>query len=54
MTPPRSRVHLDVSVPDRLAEVARLTALGASIAWETESYTVMSDPDGNEFCVVER
>jgi hypothetical protein len=50
----KNRLHLDVSVSDRPAEVARLTALGASLARETESYTVMRDPEGNEFCVVER
>lgn len=48
----RNRVHLDVAVPDRGREVARLTALGATVARETESYTVMRDPEGNEFCVV--
>jgi Glyoxalase-like domain len=50
----RSRVHLDVAAPDRRREVARLTALGASVVRETERYTVMQDPEGNEFCVVTR
>jgi hypothetical protein len=52
--PTRNRVHLDFSVADRRAEVARLTGLGASIAREADGYTVMRDPEGNNFCVVER
>lgn len=51
----KNRVHLDFGADDRAAEVARLVALGAtegptrslgSISW-----TVMADPEGNEFCV---
>ena len=51
----KNRVHLDYRSEDRLAEVARLVALGAtegptrslgSLTW-----TVMADPEGNEFCV---
>jgi predicted enzyme related to lactoylglutathione lyase len=52
-------VHLDVNVPDREAEVARLVELGAKIvATKTqeagelkETCTVMRDPEGNGFCV---
>jgi hypothetical protein len=50
----RNRVHVDVSVKDRPAEVARLTALGASVAREADGYTVMRDPEGNNFCLVDR
>lgn len=50
----KNRVHLDVTVPDRRAEVARLLALGASVKREADGYTVLRDPEGNEFCVVER
>jgi hypothetical protein len=50
----RNRVHVDVSVEDRPAEVARLTALGASVAREADGYTVMRDPEGNNFCLVDR
>lgn len=51
----KNRVHLDWRSDDRVAEVARLVALGAregatrslgSLTW-----TVMEDPEGNEFCV---
>ena len=51
---PRGRIHLDVSVPDRAAEVARLRALGASVLREGDGYTVMGDPEGNAFCVAQR
>ena len=52
-------IHLDVNVPDREAEVARLRGLGAhivvtkteSIGSLEETFTVMRDPEGNGFCV---
>lgn len=52
----KNRIHLDLR-PDqpRLAEVARLAELGASVARHVEQpgdvFTVMLDPEGNEFCV---
>ncbi len=48
----RGRIHLDLAVSDCAREVARLSALGASIVRETSGYTVMQDPEGNRFCVV--
>ena len=51
---PRNRVHLDISVVDRKAEVDRLVALGASMARDGDGYTVMRDPEGNNFCLVDR
>ena len=53
-----NRVHLDLYTPDREAEVARLSALGATrvLPWEYASdhdHIVMAAPDGNEFCVVQ-
>ncbi|MEV4131917.1 VOC family protein [Dactylosporangium sp. NPDC049742] len=54
----RHRAHLDV-VPycgdDQAAEVARLLALGASAADVGQgdvSWVVLTDPEGNEFCVL--
>ncbi|MGE0626130.1 MAG: VOC family protein [Pseudomonadales bacterium] len=47
----RNRVHLDLSTPDRVDEVARLAELGAHVRDEHDSFTVMLDPEGNEFCV---
>jgi catechol 2,3-dioxygenase-like lactoylglutathione lyase family enzyme len=54
---PRS-LHLDLTADDRIAEVERLGGLGAqelrSVTVETDwTWTVMSDPDGNEFCVTD-
>lgn len=54
-TPGKNRVHLDLAASDAPAEVARLVADGASlVATHTEggfSWTVLADPDGNQFCV---
>lgn len=51
----KNRVHLDFNADDRAVEVARLVALGA-VEGPTRSlgaltWTVMQDPEGNEFCV---
>lgn len=48
-----NRMHIDISAADRQAEIRRLLALGATVAREAEGYTVMRDPEGNQFCVVE-
>jgi Glyoxalase-like domain len=52
----KNRLHLDLRPQDQAAEVARLEGLGArrtDIGQGTEvSWVVMSDPDGNEFCVL--
>jgi catechol 2,3-dioxygenase-like lactoylglutathione lyase family enzyme len=51
----KNRVHLDVEVPDEAAAVRRLTELGARVLWRedftTHHWTVLADPEGNEFCV---
>jgi hypothetical protein len=47
-----NRVHLDIAAADRAAEVQRLLALGARLQREADGYTVMLDPEGNQFCVV--
>lgn len=49
----KNRVHLDVEVANRHAEVARLVELGASVQQQFDGRTVMQDPEGNEFCVTE-
>ncbi len=49
----RNRVHLDITGRDRAEEVARLRGLGATVRDEHETYTVMQDPEGNEFCVLD-
>ena len=56
-SPKARRHHMDLFAQDRDAEVARLLELGASLKpWNYEpdaDYTVMMDPDGNPFCVVQ-
>jgi predicted enzyme related to lactoylglutathione lyase len=53
----KNRVHLDIRAESSMAEeVARLEALGAIIVREVSEdeddvFTVMQDPEGNEFCV---
>jgi hypothetical protein len=52
----KNRLHLDLRPVDQAAEVARLEGLGASRADVGQgpdvSWVVMTDPDGNEFCVL--
>lgn len=50
--PARNRVHLDVITASRDAEVMRLMGLGATRFREEAGYTVLRDPEGNQFCVV--
>jgi hypothetical protein len=50
----KNRVHLDVVSADRRAEVERLVGLGASIGHEFDDWTLMYDPEGNEFCVADQ
>ncbi len=49
-----NRVHLDIAVPDREAAIDQVLGLGGSVAREAEGYAVMRDPEGNQFCIVER
>jgi Glyoxalase-like domain len=49
-----NRVHLDLAVADRRREVTRVRALGGEVVREAPDYTVMRDPEGNQFCLVER
>jgi predicted enzyme related to lactoylglutathione lyase len=51
----KNRMHVDFRAADREAEVARLVGLGATRG-ETHhergvNWTVLQDPEGNEFCV---
>ena len=49
----KNRMHFDLRAPDGdvAAEVARLTALGATVVRVDDDLTVMQDPGRNEFCV---
>jgi Glyoxalase-like domain len=49
----KNRVHLDVIAADPEAEIARLVELGATRVADRDEYgyswTLMADPEGNEF-----
>jgi predicted enzyme related to lactoylglutathione lyase len=53
----KNRMHLDIEVGDIVAEADRLVALGATKVSEEpcgehgSTWLLMSDPEGNEFCV---
>jgi hypothetical protein len=46
----KNRLHLDVHT----GSVAELEALGATVLDDTLPWTVMADPEGNEFCLFTR
>jgi len=52
----KNRLHLDLRPEDQSAEVERLLALGAAQVdvgqSETDTWVVLADPEGNEFCVL--
>ena len=51
----KNRCHMDFKASDAEAEIERLVGLGAKKVARHEMYgfpwTVMQDPEGNEFCV---
>jgi hypothetical protein len=51
----RDQMHLDLYTDDQAGEVKRLVRLGARIVRHNrdprDDYVVMTDPEGNEFCV---
>jgi predicted enzyme related to lactoylglutathione lyase len=53
----KSRLHLDFRPDDQDAEVARMIAHGAQrvdIGQGDQSWVVLADPEGNEFCILSR
>jgi hypothetical protein len=51
----KNRLHLDFRPDDRDGEVERLLALGATradVGQGEQSWIVLADPEGNEFCVL--
>lgn len=55
----KNRMHLDIHVADLDSEVERLVDLGAvrlseELCEHDHRWIVLGDPDGNEFCVVQR
>jgi hypothetical protein len=48
-------MHVDFTPDDQQAEVERLLAMGArhvDIGQGDESWVVLADPEGNEFCIL--
>ncbi|MDQ0579056.1 VOC family protein [Streptomyces rishiriensis] len=51
----KNRLHLDFRPDDQQAEVTRLLSLGArraDIGQGEQPWVTMTDPEGNEFCVL--
>ncbi|MFK3983937.1 VOC family protein [Micromonospora sp. NPDC050397] len=52
----KNRLHIDLRPADQEAEVERLVNMGARHVdvgqRETDSWIVLADPEGNEFCVL--
>lgn len=51
----KNRLHLDFRPDDRDAEVERLLGIGATradVGQGEQSWIVLADPEGNEFCVL--
>ena len=51
----KNRLHLDLRPEDQEAEVERLVDMGArpaDIGQGDQSWVVLADPEGNEFCVL--
>lgn len=53
----KNRMHLDLAVDDREEVAAQIEELGGSRLADHEldgfRWTIMSDPEGNEFCIFE-
>jgi|SRR5689334_20436862 len=51
----KNRVHLDFTPDDQQAEVDRVIGLGArrvDIGQGEQTWVVLADPEGNEFCIL--
>ncbi len=51
----KNRIHFDLKPDDQLAEVERLLGIGATrvdIGQGDQTWVVLADPEGNEFCVL--
>ena len=52
----KTRVHVDLTVTDVSAALARVEALGGRALRDfvepSERFAVVADPDGNEFCLI--
>jgi hypothetical protein len=55
----KNRVHIDVNPSgcDQAEEVERVLALGArrvDVGQGEQTWVVLADPEGNEFCILQR
>jgi hypothetical protein len=48
----KNRVHLDLRAPEFEPELNRLVGLGALVYADLPEWTVLQDPEGNEFCLL--
>ncbi len=51
----KDRLHIDLRPDDQAAEVARAEGMGATrvdIGQGDETWVVLADPEGNEFCIL--
>ncbi len=54
----KNRLHLDLEVADRAAFAEHVVGLGGAVIGDHQegdfpTWTVMADPEGNEFCIYE-
>jgi hypothetical protein len=49
----KNRLHLDIEVANHPAEVERVRANGATVIAQLDTWTVLQDPEGNEFCLTD-
>jgi hypothetical protein len=49
----RGRLHFDIIGGPLAEEIVRLQSLGATVREHHNGWTVMLDPEGNNFCVVD-
>ena len=53
----KNRLHLDLYTDDASGEIERLQGLGAVVTRKQgpdEDFTVLADPEGNLFCVIQK
>ena len=52
----KTRMHIDLTVPDVMAALAKVEAIGGTALADhvepSEEFAVVADPDGNEFCLI--
>jgi hypothetical protein len=51
--PDNNRVHFDIVATDRPSEVEKLKEVGAEIVRVLPTYTILRDPEGNQFFLID-